>query len=122
MFSIQIEGGKPIYEQLFIRISELIMNGIMQENEKLPAVREVAKSLGINPNTVQKTYAMLEAEGLIYSIPAKGSYIAKAEKTAEKIREMARAELKNAVNTAFSKGITADEATAIVKLCEEERK
>ena len=83
MFAMQLEGGAPIYEQLVTRVTELISNGTLSENEKLPAVREVAKALGVNPNTVQKAYSMLEQSGLIYSIPAKGSYVGKAEKTEE---------------------------------------
>ena len=63
-------------EQLEARIAELIIGGEMAENEKLPAVREVAKALTINPNTVQKTYRQLEQRGLIYSLPGKGSYVA----------------------------------------------
>ena len=52
MFAIHISGGTPISEQLFTHISELIISGALKENEKLPAVREVAKELAINPNTV----------------------------------------------------------------------
>ncbi|MBS6471484.1 MAG: GntR family transcriptional regulator [[Eubacterium] siraeum] len=55
MFSLRLQGGIPLSEQLEARIAELIIGGEMAENEKLPAVREVAKALTINPNTVQKT-------------------------------------------------------------------
>lgn len=76
MFSLRLQGGIPLSEQLEARIAELIIGGEMAENEKLPAVREVAKALTINPNTVQKTYRQLEQRGLIYSLPGKGSYVA----------------------------------------------
>ena len=75
LFSVNIQGGKPIYEQLYTRLSELILSGSLSPDEKLPPIREVAKTMGINPNTVQKTYQLLEQSGLIYSIPAKGSYV-----------------------------------------------
>ena len=75
MFSVNIQGGKPIYEQLYSGISEMILKGVLSPSEKLPAIREVAKKMGINPNTVQKTYQLLEQSGLIYSVPAKGSYV-----------------------------------------------
>ena len=75
MFSLRLQGGVPLSEQLETRIAELIISGEMAENEKLPAVREVAKELTINPNTVQKTYRQLEQRGLIYSLPGKGSYV-----------------------------------------------
>lgn len=71
MFSLRLQGGIPLSEQLEARIAELIIGGEMAENEKLPAVREVAKALTINPNTVQKTYRQLEQRGLIYSLPGR---------------------------------------------------
>lgn len=72
MFSLRLQGGIPLSEQLEARIAELIIGGKMAENEKLPAVREVAKALTINPNTVQKTYRQLEQRGLIYFASGKG--------------------------------------------------
>jgi GntR family transcriptional regulator len=65
-----------MYEQLAERITELICSGVYAEGERLPPVREVAAAHALNPNTVQKSYQLLESRGLIYSIPAKGSYIA----------------------------------------------
>ena len=67
MFSLRLQGGIPLSEQLEARIAELIIGGKMVENEKLPAVREVAKALTINPNTVQKTYRQLEERAYIFS-------------------------------------------------------
>lgn len=122
MFAMQLEGGLPIYEQLVERITELIRNGTLAENEKLPAVREVAKTLAINPNTVQKAYAALEQRGLTYSIPAKGSYVAKTEKTEEIIKKKALASLTTSINDAFSAGITEDEITKLIKKIKEEFK
>ena len=75
MFAIHISGGTPISEQLFTHISELIISEALKENEKLPAVREVARELAINPNTVQKVYQLLEQRGFTYSLPGKGSYV-----------------------------------------------
>jgi len=89
MFSISIKGGSPIYEQLCTRITELISTGSMQKDEKLPAVREVAKQLGVNPNTVQKAYQLLEQQGLIYSVPAKGSYVSPTEDGVISLRKRA---------------------------------
>ena len=122
MFAMQLEGGLPIYEQLVERITELIRNGTLAENEKLPAVREVAKALAINPNTVQKAYATLEQRGLTYSIPAKGSYVAKTEKTEEIIKKKAFSSLETSINNALSAGITDDEIIGLVKKIKEEFK
>ncbi len=120
MFAMQLEGGTPIYEQLVSRITELISNNTLAENEKLPAVREVAKALGVNPNTVQKAYAMLEQSGLIYSIPAKGSYVGKAEKTEEIIKKKILGSLSDNISEALKSGITEEEIMSLIKKIKEE--
>ena len=71
MLNIRLEGKLPIYEQLYNGISRLISSGELEPDERLPAVREVAKQFGINPNTVQKSYSQLEQAGLIYSCKGK---------------------------------------------------
>ncbi len=114
MFSMRLQGGAPIYEQLEQRITELILNGQMTENEKLPAVREIAKQLSINPNTVQKTYANLEARGLIYSIPAKGSYVAARGEYLDKVRGESMEAFSEAVRKALKQGLTAKELHEII--------
>lgn len=122
MFAMQLEGGAPIYEQLVERITALIAGGTLAENEKLPAVREVAKSLGINPNTVQKAYSMLEQRGLTYSIPAKGSYVGKSEKTEEIIKKRILDTLSADISEALKAGIGKTEIIELVNSYEEERK
>ncbi|MCL2638514.1 MAG: GntR family transcriptional regulator [Oscillospiraceae bacterium] len=105
MFSIIIKGGSPIYEQLCGRITELISTGVMQKDEKLPAVREVAKQLGVNPNTVQKAYTILEQRGLIYSVPAKGSYVSSSEEGIISMRKGAMKRFTDSVINAINCGI-----------------
>ncbi len=114
MFTMRLKGGAPIYEQLEQRITELIISGEMAENEKLPAVREIAKELSINPNTVQKTYSNLESRGLIYSIPAKGSYVASREKYYDKVREKSMDTFSQAVETALKQGLSVDDLYSII--------
>ncbi len=120
MFAMQLEGGAPIYEQLVDRITELIASGTLTENEKLPAVREVAKSLAINPNTVQKAYAILEQRGLTYSIPAKGSYVGKTEKTEEIIKKKILESLSLNIGEALKAGITKKEIIVLTENFKEE--
>jgi GntR family transcriptional regulator len=105
MFSIIIRGGAPIYEQLCGRITELISTGVMKKDEKLPAVREVAKQLGVNPNTVQKAYTILEQRGLIYSVPAKGSYVSSSEEGIISLRKGAMKRFTESASSALTCGI-----------------
>lgn len=115
MFVMQLEGGAHIYEQLVDKITSLISDGALAENEKLPVVREVAKALSINPNTVQKAYAILEQRGLIYTIPAKGSYIGKAKQTEEIIRKKILERLMEDISEALKSGIDKEEIISIIK-------
>ena len=65
-----------VYEQIKEKFKELIISGAMTENDKIPSVRELAATLAINPNTIQKAYKDLENEGYIYSQRARGSFVA----------------------------------------------
>ena len=73
--------------------------GILTEDDKLPSCREYALELGINPNTVQRAYSILEEEGVIYTIPKKGVYVCGGKKgdkkkvAADKIAELKAAGL-----------------------------
>lgn len=115
MLNIRLEGKLPIYEQLFNGISRLISSGGMKPDERLPAVREVAKQFGINPNTVQKAYAQLEQSGLIYSIPAKGSYVSGAEDAARAVRDEAVRRAERELRSAFSAGVSFAEINSLAE-------
>lgn len=75
MFNIDSTSRTPIYEQLKVQITKLAVLGIINPNEQLPSVRNLAKQLSVNPNTVSKAYQSLEVEGIIYSVPGKGSFV-----------------------------------------------
>lgn len=115
MFVMRLQGGAPIYEQLEQRITEQIISGEMAVGEKLPAVREIAKQLSINPNTVQKTYMKLEMQGLIYSIPAKGSYVAERESYIESVRARTTEAFSEAVSAALKRGLKKPDLIKIIE-------
>ena len=77
MISINYRDPRPIYEQIKFSLRRLILSGTMQPDERLPSVRELSAQLAVNPNTVQRAYRELEAEGYIYSVAGKGSFVAK---------------------------------------------
>jgi GntR family transcriptional regulator len=79
----------------------------------MPAVRQVAKEHGINPNTVQKVYKMLEQNGLIYTVPQKGSYV-KDEGAVNAIREAVK-EFGEAVDTALKKNVTPEQMRNVIE-------
>ena len=76
MIAINYRDPRPIYEQVKFGLRRLILTGVLSPNDNMPSVRELSGQLAINPNTVQRAYRELEAEGYIYSIPGKGSFVA----------------------------------------------
>ncbi len=77
LFALDYTEKKALYEQVKDKMKDLIVNGILQENEQLPSVRELSMHLTVNPNTIQKAYKDLETEGYIYSVQGKGNFVAK---------------------------------------------
>lgn len=78
LISINYRDPRPIYEQVKDGFCRLMVAGVLDAGDKLPSVRELAAELAINPNTIQRAYRELEAEGYIYSIPGKGSFASDA--------------------------------------------
>ena len=76
MISINYRDSKPIYLQIKDNLRRLILTGTLPPGSKLPSVRSLAGTLAINPNTIQRAYRELEAEGYILSIAGKGSFAA----------------------------------------------
>ena len=89
MIAINYRDARPIYEQLKDGFRQLILSGVLGPDEKMPSVRELAGSLAVNPNTIQRAYRELEAEGYICSVPGKGSFVRReTEAAAQRRREL----------------------------------
>ena len=73
---IDNKSGAPIYDQIYSQIKGQIISGALQEHEMLPSIRALAQDLRISFITTKRAYEELEKEGFIYTIPAKGCYVA----------------------------------------------
>ena len=82
---IDNKSGTPIYDQIYSQIKSQIISGELKENEMLPSIRGLAKDLRISFITTKRAYDELEKEGFLYTIPAKGCYV--APKNVELLRE-----------------------------------
>lgn len=82
---IDNKSGAPIYDQLYTQIKNQIISGELQEDEALPSIRNLAKDLRISVITTKRAYDELEREGFIYTLPAKGCFV--APKNVELLRE-----------------------------------
>lgn len=72
---ITLKGKENVYEQIVNEYKRFISLNVLRLDDKLPSCRELAKELGINPNTVSKAYTVLENEGYIKILPKKGVYV-----------------------------------------------
>jgi len=81
VIQLNYRDAKPIYEQIKDGFKNLLVTGAIEAGEKLPSVRELASSLTINPNTIQRAYHDLEQEGYIYIQTGKGAYAADQKET-----------------------------------------
>ena len=107
MFDIDLMSRTPIYEQLYNKIIELIIKGVLTENSQLPSIRALAKELSINPNTVVKAYNQLENDGIIYSLTGRGSFVAKVTDTT--IKKSMFSQFDECVQKAIQTGISKNE-------------
>ena len=82
MLMINARDARPIYEQVRDEMRKFIISGAIAPDEKLPSVRELASSLAINPNTIQRAYRELESMGVIYTVAGKGAFAAPGDDAA----------------------------------------
>lgn len=96
MLQINYRDPRPIYDQIRAEYTRLILSGILPAGSRLPSVRELAGQLAINPNTIQRAYRELEAEGYIVSVAGKGSFVSELAGISEQKRTEAEAAFRRA--------------------------
>lgn len=111
-----------IYEQIYTQIKNQIISGTLAENEPLPSIRALAKSLRVSVITTKRAYDELERDGFIYTVSGKGSYV--APRNTDLIREeylmQIEEHLESALGLAAAAGITTDEVIEILKTIKED--
>lgn len=115
MLLLDHKSRLPIYTQLYQEILRLSALGAMVPGEQLPSVRALAQELGVNPNTVQKAYQLLEHDGYICSVPGKGSFLCDMGDEAAKKKREAEQALERAVRSALENAVNPDEIRALVE-------
>ncbi len=107
----------PIYEQIIDSIKELVVKGVIIPGEKLPSVRDMAKDMTLNPNTVQKAYQELERQGIISTLRGKGTFISLDIKANDKIQKQTKLveELKKIVVEAIYLDLSKNELVEYIK-------
>ena len=75
MIVLDYRDSRPLYQQVKDSLRRMMLTGLLEPDEKLPSVRSLATQLAIHPDTLQRAYAELEAEGYIYSVAGRGSFV-----------------------------------------------
>ena len=88
MIQLNYRDTRPFYQQIKDNVRQLVVSGALKKDEKLPSVRELAASLAINPNTIQRAYRELESEGYIYTLSGKGTFVAEVDQTNQLRQEL----------------------------------
>jgi len=116
VIAIDVQSRIPIYKQIYNQIETLALKGVYEPNHQLMSVRQLAKLIGINPNTITKAYSELEMNGIIYSIPGKGSFVSPNLVSAgEHKRTEILTSLQKTAQQAASLGITKEEAVRAIE-------
>lgn len=77
---IDNKSGTPIYDQIYTQIKNQILSGALEPDSALPSIRALAKDLRISFITTKRAYEELEKDGFLYTVPAKGCYVAPRNK------------------------------------------
>ncbi|MDR3295346.1 MAG: GntR family transcriptional regulator [Clostridiales Family XIII bacterium] len=117
MFQLDLKSRKSIYEQVIDNLRELILSGALNPGAKLPSVRDLSKTLTVNPNTVQKAYRELERQSYVYTVSGLGTFVDKAEsrKTDEALKRGAMELVRRGVRELYYSGMARDEILAFLE-------
>lgn len=119
---IDNKSGVPIYDQIYSQIKAQIIGDALRQDEALPSIRSLAKDLRISVITTKRAYDELEAEGFIYTLHGKGSFV--APKNTELLREenLRRIEehMREISALAVQSGLTRQELSEMYTLISEE--
>ncbi len=109
MIELNYRDNRPIYEQVKDSLRKMMLTGAISPGEKLPSVRQMAASLAVNPNTIQRAVEALEREGYVCTVQGKGSFATGAGSADEHRRETLLAKLDALFEELRLLGVTAEE-------------
>ena len=115
-FEISGASRLPIYQQLVQQVREAIARGDLKPQQQLPSVRQLARDLVVNPNTIARAYTELERAGLLTNRPGRGVFVAepKDELSGDARRRRLLESLDRFLTEAVHLGFSADEVARLV--------
>lgn len=113
---IELRSPLPVYEQIKMGIKEAVMMGKFERNSQIPSIRELAKDIQVNPNTVARAYRELEREGMIFSRPGIGFLINVDKKGIEhQLLEDLEGELSPLIKRIKNAGIKKEDVNEVIE-------
>ena len=113
--NIDFSSSVPVYRQVIQAIKLEMLSGRLQPGNQLPPIRELAKILKLNPNTVAKAYYNLEEEGFIESKKGSGNWVNDKNNKLDNLRKgMIEDEVKNFLERVFSLGATLEDVKNLI--------
>ena len=110
------DGQRPISAQITGQLRAAIASGALAAGERLPTVRELAATAGVNPNTVQRAMAELEREGLVHALRTSGRYITEDAALIDELRErLAREEVAAFLEKMRALGLSEAQTEELIK-------
>ncbi|MFB9906430.1 GntR family transcriptional regulator [Allokutzneria oryzae] len=114
-FRVEVGTGVPPYRQLVHQVEHALRLGHLRVGDRLPTVKDVAKTLVINPNTVLKAYRELEHKGLVKGRPGLGTFVERGLGGLPVLKQAElRAGLEKWLAEAYEAGMDADGVAALV--------
>jgi len=116
-FRVDVASRVPIYRQLRDQIRKQIALGRLQPEDQLPSVRELSRTLVVNPNTIARVYTELEREGVLNTRPGLGVFVAtpSSDLTKKSRREKLHELLDTFLTDAVHLGMSHDEVLRAVE-------
>ena len=112
---LELGSGQPIYLQIIRYLKQAMAAGTVADGDEMPSRRILSALLGVNPNTVQKAYRVLEEEGLIVSHSGAKSYVSvNPAQMAAIRRQLLEAEVQSMVEAMKQMGVTREEAVRMI--------
>lgn len=116
MYQIDMTSKVSVYEQIVEQTKKFILTGILGPDDQIPTVRQLSAQLSLNPNTIQKAVKELDRQGLIYSLPGRGCFIAgNAKEILQEEKRSGLGELEEQINELRLGGIKKEELIELIE-------
>lgn len=114
LFTLDYSNKDPIYQQIVNQTKSAIAKGHLKENDQMPSVRELAKTLLVNQSTITRAYKELENIGVITTVPGKGTFISLNEQLIKWEKTKMKEKLIEIIRECKFLGITKEEIIEII--------